>query len=210
MADADDEISSLSAAGHGSLPHLEPESACDGQGCFHESPVHIAEENGMTTYLRMTLGVTLLGLLLNGATAAAQLMDKKALSLEVAKKLAAAAEEEAVKNKWSVAIVIVDDGGHLVYLQRIDETQIGSIEVAIQKAKSAVNYKRPTKVFEEAVTGGRNVVLVLPGAIPIEGGLPVTLDGKVIGAIGVSGVTAQQDGQIAKAGVDALPKILGH
>ena len=164
----------------------------------------------MTTYLRMTLSVTLLGLLLNGATAAAQLIDKKALSLEVAKKIAAAAEEEAVKNKWSVAIVIVDDGGHLVYLQRIDETQIGSIEVAIQKAKSAVNYKRPTKVFEEAVTGGRNVVLVLPGAIPIEGGLPVTLDGKVIGAIGVSGVTAQQDGQIAKAGVDALPKILGH
>ena len=164
----------------------------------------------MTTHLRMTLSVTLLGLLLGGATASAQLMDKKALSLEVAKKLAAAAEEEAVKNKWSVAIVIVDDGGHLVYLQRIDETQIGSIEVAIQKAKSAVNYKRPTKVFEEAVTGGRNVVLVLPGAIPIEGGLPVTLDGKVIGAIGVSGVTAQQDGQIAKAGADALPKILGR
>jgi glc operon protein GlcG len=164
----------------------------------------------MTTYLRMTLGVTLLGLLLNGATASAQLMDKKALSLEVAKKIAAAAEEEAVKNKWSVAIVIVDDGGHLVYLQRIDETQIGSIEVAIQKAKSAVNYKRPTKVFEEAVTGGRNVVLVLPGAIPIEGGLPLTVDSKVIGAIGVSGVTAQQDGQIAKAGVDTLPKILGH
>jgi glc operon protein GlcG len=164
----------------------------------------------MTTYLRMTLGVTLLGLLLNGATASAQLMDKKALSLEVAKKIAAAAEEEAVKNKWSVAIVIVDDGGHLVYLQRIDETQIGSIEVAIQKAKSAVNYKRPTKVFEEAVTGGRNVVLVLPGAIPIEGGLPLTVDSKVIGAIGVSGVTAQQDGQIAKAGMDSLPKILGH
>jgi glc operon protein GlcG len=164
----------------------------------------------MITYLRMTLGVTLLGLLLNGATASAQLMDKKALSLEVAKKIAAAAEEEAVKNKWSVAIVIVDDGGHLVYLQRIDETQIGSIEVAIQKAKSAVNYKRPTKVFEEAVTGGRNVVLVLPGAIPIEGGLPLTVDSKVIGAIGVSGVTAQQDGQIAKAGMDSLPKILGH
>jgi glc operon protein GlcG len=172
--------------------------------------VHTAEEHNITTYLRMTFGVTLLGLLLNGATASAQLMDKKALSLEVAKKIAVAAEEEAVKNKWSVAIVIVDDGGHLVYLQRIDETQIGSIEVAIQKAKSAVNYKRPTKVFEEAVTGGRNVVLVLPGAIPIEGGLPLTLDGKVIGAIGVSGVTAQQDGQIAKAGVDALPKILGR
>jgi uncharacterized protein GlcG (DUF336 family) len=164
----------------------------------------------MTTYLRMTLGVTLLGLLLNGATASAQLMDKKALSLEVAKKIAAAAEEEAVKNKWPMAIVIVDDGGHLVYLQRIDDTQIGSIEVAIQKAKSAVNYKRPTKVFEEAVAGGRNAVLVLPGAIPIEGGLPLAADGKVIGAIGVSGATAQQDGQVAKAGADALSKIVGH
>jgi glc operon protein GlcG len=164
----------------------------------------------MTTYLRMILGMTLLGLLLNGATASAQLMDKKALSLEVAKKIAAAAEEEAIKNKWPMAIVIVDDGGHLVYLQRIDDTQIGSIEVAIQKAKSAVNYKRPTKVFEEAVTGGRNVVLVLPGAIPIEGGLPLAVDGKVIGAIGVSGATAQQDGQVAKAGADAMSKILGH
>lgn len=165
----------------------------------------------MTTYLRMTLGVSLLGLLLSGATASAQLMDKKALSLEVAKKVAAAAEAEAVKNNWKVIIAIMDDGGHLVYLERLDEAQLGSIDVAIQKAHTAVSFKRPTKALEDAViTGGRTVILSLPRAMPIEGGLPLIVDDKVIGAIGVSGVTAQQDGQIAKAGVDALPKILGR
>jgi glc operon protein GlcG len=165
----------------------------------------------MTTYLRMTLGVTLLGLLLSGATASAQLMDKKALSLEVAKKIAAAAEAEALKNNWKVIIAIMDDGGHLVYLERLDEAQLGSIDVAIQKAHTAVSFKRPTKAFEDAViTQGRTVVLSLPHVAPIEGGLPLMVDEKVIGAIGVSGVTAQQDGQIAKAGADALPKILGR
>ncbi len=165
----------------------------------------------MTTYLRMTLGVSLLGLLLSGATASAQLMDKKALTLEVAKKVAAAAEAEAVKNNWKVIIAIMDDGGHLVYLERLDDAQLGSIDVAIQKAHTAVSFKRPTKALEDAViTGGRTVVLSLPRAMPIEGGLPLIVDDKVIGAIGVSGVTAQQDGQIAKAGADALPKVLGR
>ncbi len=164
----------------------------------------------MTAFVRILLGLTLLGFLLSGGSASAQLVDKKALTLEAAKKLAAAAEEEAVKNKWTVVIVVVDDGGNLIYLQRLDDTQIGSIEVAIQKAKTAVKFKRPTKALEDAVTGGRNVVLSLPGAIPIEGGLPLTVDGKMIGAIGVSGVTAQQDGQIAKAGADALPRVVGR
>jgi len=142
--------------------------------------------------------------------ASAQLMDKKALTLETAKKIAAAAEAEATKNNWRVVIAIVDDGGHLIYLQRIDETQTGSIDVAIQKARGAVAYKRPTKVFEDAVAGGRNVILSLPHSMPIEGGLPLVVDGKVIGGIGVSGVTAQQDGIVAKAGADALPKLLGR
>ncbi|MBI4611755.1 MAG: heme-binding protein [Candidatus Rokubacteria bacterium] len=137
-------------------------------------------------------------------------MDKKALTLEAAKKIAAAAEAEAMKNNWRVVIAIVDDGGHLTYLQRIDETQTGSIRVAIEKARTAVAYKRPTKVFEDLVAGGRNVILSLPGAMPIEGGLPLVVDGKVVGAIGVSGVTAQQDGIIAKAGVDAFGKLLGR
>ena len=158
---------------------------------------------------RMVVSVTVLGFLLGSATAWAQLRDKKVLSLDVAKKLAAAAAEEAIKNKWNVVIAVVDDGGSLVYLERLDETQIGSIEVAIQKAKTAVSFKRPTKVLEDALMGGRTLILSLPGAMPIEGGIPIVVDEKIIGGIGVSGVTAQQDGQIAKAGTDALPKILG-
>ena len=154
--------------------------------------------------------VCLAAALLDSVTVSAQLADKKALTLEAAKKIAAAAEAEAMKNKWTVVIAIVDDGGNLIYLQRIDETQIGSIDVAIQKARGAVAYKRPTKVFEDAVAGGRNVVLSLPHSLPIEGGLPLVVDGKVIGGIGVSGVTAQQDGMVAKAGVDALPAVLGR
>jgi uncharacterized protein GlcG (DUF336 family) len=147
--------------------------------------------------------------LLSSTTVWAQLADKKALTLAVAKQIAAAATAEAEKNNWNVVIAIVDEGGHLVYLERRDETQIGSIEVAIQKAKSSVNFKRPTKVFDDALTGGRTAILTLPGALPLEGGVPITVDNKVLGAIGVSGVTGQQDAQIATAGVNALPKILG-
>jgi glc operon protein GlcG len=170
-----------------------------------------AKEGTMTAYRRLIVSVSVIGFLVGVATASAQLMDKKGLTLEAAKKIAAAAEEEAVKNKWTVVIAIVDEGGNLVYLQRLDETQIGSIEVAIQKAKTAVSFKRPSKALEDAVlTGGRTVVLSLPGALPIEGGVPLVVNDKVIGAIGVSGVTAQQDGQIAKAGVDALAKLLGR
>lgn len=160
----------------------------------------------MLTLRGSSLGLALAAVFLGSVTVGAQLADKKALTLEAAKKVAAAAEVEAKKNNWRVVIAVVDDGGHLVYLQRIDETQTGSIEVAIQKARSAVAYKRPTKVWEDVLVGGRMAILGLPGAIPIEGGVPLIVDGKVIGAIGVSGVTAAQDGQIAKAGADALTK----
>ena len=162
----------------------------------------------MPMYARMLASTVLFGLLLSGATALAQLPTKPVLTLEAAKKLAAAAEEEAVKNKWNMVIAIVDDGGNLLYLQRLDGTQTGSIDVALQKAKTAVHFKRPSKALEDAVTGGRTVVLAL-GAMPIEGGLPLMVDDKLIGAIGVSGATAQQDGQVAKAGADALAKVLG-
>lgn len=139
----------------------------------------------------------------------ADLATKKGLTLEVAKQIAAQAEAEARKNNWNVVIAIVDDGANLIYLQRMDETQIGSIEVAQEKAKTSVKFKRPTKALEDAVAGGRNVVLKLPGALPVEGGLPLTIDGKIIGAIGVSGVQSNQDGIIAKAGADSLAKIAG-
>jgi len=142
-------------------------------------------------------------MLLFTLNAGAQLADKKALTLEAAKKIATAAEAEAKKNNWNVVIAIVDDGGHLVYLQRIDGTQTGSIDVAIKKAQTAISFKRPTKVFEDAVAGGRQVILALPGALPIEGGVPITIGGQIIGAIGVSGVKSTEDGQIAKAGADA-------
>ncbi len=157
-----------------------------------------------------TLSLSLIFLLIAATVASAQLRDKKAVTLETAKKIAAAAEAEAMKNGWKVVIAIVDDGGHLIYLQRIDDTQTASIDVAIQKAQGAVAYKRPTKVFEDAVAGGRNVVLSLPHSLPIEGGLPLVVDGQVIGGIGVSGVMAQQDGIVAKAGADALQKLLGR
>jgi glc operon protein GlcG len=142
--------------------------------------------------------------------AAADLATKKALTLEVAKQIAAAAEQEAANNKWTMVISIMDDGGNLIYLERMDETQIGSIEVSMRKARSALAFKRPTKAFEDAVAGGRTVVLSLPGALPVEGGVPIVVDGKIIGSIGCSGGTSQQDGAVAKAGIDALPKILGH
>jgi uncharacterized protein GlcG (DUF336 family) len=134
----------------------------------------------------------------------AQLADKKVLTLEGAKKIAVAAEAEARKNNWNVVIAVVDDGGHLVYLQRIDGTQTGSIEVAIQKARTAQAFKRPTKVFEDAIAGGRNALIALHGALPLEGGLPIMVGGQLVGAIGVSGVKSTEDGQIAKAGADSL------
>jgi glc operon protein GlcG len=140
---------------------------------------------------------------------AAQLATKKALTLEVAKQIAAYAEAEARKNQWNVVVAIVDDGANLIYLQRMDDTQIGSIDVAQQKAKSAIRFKRPTKVLEDVVAGGRLGMMQLAGSIPVEGGLPIAVDGQIIGAIGVSGVQSNQDGQVAKAGLDALPKILG-
>ncbi len=140
----------------------------------------------------------------------AELATKKALTLDAAKQIAAAAEAEAKKNHWTVVIVIVDDGANLIYLEKIDDTQIGSIEVAQEKAKTAVRFKRPSKALEDAVAGGRNAVLRLPGAIPIEGGLPLMAGGKIVGAIGVSGVQSNQDGQVAKAGAGEFQKIAGQ
>lgn len=136
--------------------------------------------------------------------AQAQMLEKKAISLEVAKKVAAAAEAEAVKNKWNVVITVVDEGGQILFLQRMDTTQYGSVDVAIRKARTSSAFKRPTKVFEDAIAGGRTALLGLDVALPLEGGLPLIYNGQVVGAIGVSGVTSQQDGIIAKAGADAM------
>ena len=141
-----------------------------------------------------------------GTAIGAELATKRSLTLAAAKEMAAAAEAEARKNNWNVVICIVDEGGHLIYLQRMDETQLASVEIAQGKAKTALMYKRPTKAMEDAVAGGRAVVMRLPGALPVEGGLPVTIDGRIIGGIGVSGVQSVQDAQIARAGLAVVEK----
>ena len=128
------------------------------------------------------------------------------ITLEQAKAVMAGAEAEALRNAWNVVIAILDSGGHLVLLQRLNNTQIGSIEVAQAKAYSAVAFRRPTKAFgDQFEKGGLNLrLLQLQGASVIEGGLPIVVDGLLIGAIGVSGVLSNQDAQIAQAGIDAL------
>lgn len=128
------------------------------------------------------------------------------ITLADAKKVAAAAEAYAVSKQWTVVIAIVDAGGNLVYLQRQDGTQIGSLEVAQAKAKTANNFKRPTKAFQDGLaSGGENLrILSLPNAIAVEGGELIIHDGKIIGAIGISGLTAAQDTEVAKAGTSVI------
>lgn len=128
------------------------------------------------------------------------------ISLENAKKAAAAAAADARKNNWNMAIAITDIAGDLVYLEKMDATQTGSVKVAIGKARSAALFKRPTKVFQDAVAsgGGGLRILALEGGVPLDGGLPIVMDGKIVGAIGVSGATGEQDAQCAKAGADTL------
>ncbi len=129
-----------------------------------------------------------------------------AVGVEMAKKAAAAAVAEARRNNWLMVVVVVDPDGTLVYLERMDNVQLGSVDVAIDKARSAALYKRPTKAFQDALaSGGINLrVLALKGASPVEGGVPLIADGKLIGAIGLSGDLAEHDGQCAMAGVNAL------
>jgi glc operon protein GlcG len=163
----------------------------------------------MKTKLMPTM-IVLVSLALAAGAWAQKLADKKGLTLAVAKQVAAAAESEAAKNKFTMVIAIVDDGGNLVCLEKMDETQIGSIEVAQAKAHSAIAFKRPTKVFQDALAGGNTGILKLPGVIATEGGIPLVVDGKIVGAIGVSGGTSAQDGTVAQVGVDALAKILAQ
>ena len=128
------------------------------------------------------------------------------VTLDNAKKIAAPAMAEARKNNWLMAIAIVDTAGDLVYFEKMDDTQAGSVNVAIDKARSAARFKRPTKAFQDALAaGGEGLrILALDGAIPVDGGVPITMGGKIVGAIGVSGGTSAQDGQVAAAGVAAV------
>jgi uncharacterized protein GlcG (DUF336 family) len=126
------------------------------------------------------------------------------VDLEQAKRLAVAAVAEANRNNWRVVIAIVDTHGFLTYYERMDDTLTASANVAIEKARTAAMFRRPTKMFEEGIAGGRTALLGMHGAIPIEGGLPIVVNNKVIGGIGVSGLTSVQDAQVAQAGLDTL------
>lgn len=147
---------------------------------------------------------TALFLLAMATTAQAQVVDKKALTLEGAKKIAAAAEAEARVKNARVVIAIVDDGGNLIFLERLNDTQVASVDVAIGKARTAAIFRRPSKEFEDQIRTGRIAALALPGATPLQGGLPIIFEGKVIGAIGVSGETPAQDEEIAKVGASVI------
>jgi glc operon protein GlcG len=126
------------------------------------------------------------------------------LTLAGAKAIAAAAEAFAVGRGWTVAVAVVDAAGGLVLFQILDDTQPGSQEVAVHKARTAARFKRPTKALEEAVAGGRQALLSLPGATAVEGGLPIVVGGHVVGAVGVSGMQSSQDSQVAEAGLAAF------
>lgn len=144
--------------------------------------------------------------LLASAATSAQMPNAYGLpiSLENAKKAAAPAVATAASNKWNMAVAIVDDAGNLIYYEKMDNTQLGSSSVAIDKARSAALFKRPTKAFQDALAAGGEGwrLLRIRGAVPVEGGIPLLMDGKIVGAIGVSGGTSAQDGQCAKAGAD--------
>ena len=135
------------------------------------------------------------------------MITKTTLALADAKLIAQAASAKAVAEGWTVVIAILDAGGHLLYLERADGTQLGSVLVAQEKAKTALLFKRPTKALEDGVLGGKVHMLSLPGATTVEGGLPLTKDGEIIGSIGVSGVLSSQDGQVAAAGQEAVARL---
>lgn len=130
------------------------------------------------------------------------------INLAQAQKAMAAAEAEAKKNNWNVAIVVVDSGSHMVMMQRLDGTQLASIDIAKGKATTANSFRRPSKALEDTVAGGGAGlrILAVPGVMPLEGGVPIVLDGKIIGAVGVSGVTSAQDAQVARAGAEGAIK----
>jgi glc operon protein GlcG len=151
---------------------------------------------------RLMLTLAALVAVLN--TAAAELPAKKVLTLEAARQVAAAAAAEAQRRHARVVIAVVDDGGYPVYLERGNGAQVASSQVAIDKARTAAIYRRPSKVFEEQVSGGRASALALSGAAPLQGGLPLVAGDDVVGAIGVSGESPQEDEDVARAGAEAL------
>ena len=157
----------------------------------------------------MKTGNWILGvaLALFAATAAAQERPPYGpdITVEMAKKIAAGVVAESRKNGWRMAVSIVDNHGFPIYFERMDDTQTASVQIALDKAKAAAMFRRPTKAFEDGIAKGRVALLGLTGATPIEGGVPIMVGGQCVGAVGVSGVKSTEDGQIARAGIAALP-----
>ncbi len=143
-------------------------------------------------------------LLVAGMPVHAQLMDKKSLTLAEARKAVAAAAAEAKKNNWNVVIAVVDDAGYVLTLDRLDNTQRASVDIAIGKARTAALFRRPSGALEETIAKGRNALLSVTGYVFLQGGMPIVAHGEVVGAVGVSGARSDQDEQVAKAGADAL------
>jgi glc operon protein GlcG len=159
--------------------------------------------------MRKLQKLVLLLLLVGSPSFASELPTKPVLTLAAAKRIAAAAEAEAHQRGATVVIAVVDDGGYLLLLQRLDDTQVASVDVGIAKARTASIFRRPSKEFEDQTRNGRVAALGLPGAAPLQGGIPIKVNGRVVGAIGVSGNTPQEDEDIAKAGAAAIGSMSG-
>ena len=138
------------------------------------------------------------------SAARAQMLDAKVISLDAAKAIVAAAEAEARKRGWTVAIAVVDVSGGLILFHRFDDVQAASLDLAIAKTRTSARFKRPTKALSDAIAAGRLALLAANSYLPLEGGVPVIVGGKVVGAVGVSGVTSEQDAVVAQAGADAI------
>ena len=165
----------------------------------------ILQTRRRTTVARrlLMLGLIMLVMGVTG-TAQSQLPTKPVMTLEAARRVAAAAEAEARKNNWAVSIAVLDDSGHLILFQRMDGSKLVAIDIAIRKARTAVYFQGPTKDLEAEVAGGRTALLPIDGFMPLEGGVPLMAGGKLVGAVGVSGVSGQQDAQCALAGAAAM------
>jgi glc operon protein GlcG len=158
--------------------------------------------------MRLTIATTAALILTFASLAGAQgtMSYGTSITAETAKKVAAPAIAEAKKNGWAMAVAIVDTAGELVYFEKMDDTQVGSVNISIDKARSAARFKRPTKSFQDTLAaGGEGLrILALQGAIPVDGGIPLVVGGKIVGAIGASGGTSAQDGQVAAAGAATM------
>jgi uncharacterized protein GlcG (DUF336 family) len=153
---------------------------------------------------RRALPVLALALLLLPASLVAQVREIRTLTLDAAESAASATEDEARRNGWNVVVAVVDPAGDLILLHRMDGVQAASIDIATAKARTAARFRRPTKALADAIAEGRSGLLAVEGLLPLEGGLPIVVDEEVVGAIGVSGMTGEQDAVAARAGIEAL------